>query len=461
MKAGNQEAGAVNTLPFLSLALKLEDLLGWCEHPAVKPHAREWLDATKDDLRAAAQAAGKQSRHDRNLAGKVDRAERLSLKLAALLCSHPDIATQPVQQWPVKRHRDLFDALSDLERQFREIGETERAEPQRTPVEEMAADSDPVAELRKLLNKPEPQDVRHGLQQAKDYYDAIDRTQLTYLTLTQTLEQTDPESSEWERVVHHVRDGLGQLCQKLDWSLRRTILRRARRELERKGRCIPYQITVRDQTGTDIVDEGTAGETLASAVRHTFCEVLGLTKDPKPMRLSVLCIITAIDANSFRRCCRAAKLEVIEMQELLRDEYVAVAELERQRFMKSSVIRESAPAASETSEGADPKPVRPVTEAATTIADTGIQGTAKSVKDKAAEDVVSGWDEQTERRNKWLYDQCRKGTRYHAILAALRKKPKWSEITSVNGVKKAAAAYAEKYKLTPIPRRKRGRPKQN
>jgi len=165
MKAGNQEAGAVNTLPFLSLALRLEDLLGWCEHPADKPHAREWLDATKDDLRAAAQAAGKQSRHDRHLAGEVDRAERLSLKLATLLHSHPDIATQPVQQWPMKLHRDLVDELAVLASEFRETGETEPAEPKqhsrRTDAATNADDDagDEASTPRKYVKKAEAERI--------------------------------------------------------------------------------------------------------------------------------------------------------------------------------------------------------------------------------------------------------------------------------------------------------------
>lgn len=69
------------------------------------------------------------------------------------------------------------------------------------------------------------------------------------------------------------------------------------------------------------------------------------------------------------------------------------------------------------------------------------------------------WDKATEARNKWLYEQCKKGTPYKQIIAKLREKPKsWGRISTVQGIKKAALAYADRHGLEPPPPRKGGRP---
>ena len=71
------------------------------------------------------------------------------------------------------------------------------------------------------------------------------------------------------------------------------------------------------------------------------------------------------------------------------------------------------------------------------------------------------WDKNTEARNKWLYEQCVKHTTYQAIILKMKtKSKKWARIVSVNGIKKAAEAYARRKQLPPIPRRSAGRPKQ-
>jgi hypothetical protein len=69
-------------------------------------------------------------------------------------------------------------------------------------------------------------------------------------------------------------------------------------------------------------------------------------------------------------------------------------------------------------------------------------------------------DPAIEARDKWLYEQCCKLVRYEAIIRRLDKKTQtWLRITTPQGIKKAAAAYAERQipKLPPIPKRARGR----
>ncbi len=64
-----------------------------------------------------------------------------------------------------------------------------------------------------------------------------------------------------------------------------------------------------------------------------------------------------------------------------------------------------------------------------------------------------------DKRNKWLYEQCCKGTPYVEIRLKLKKKPaSWERLDTDQGVKDAARRYAEKNNL-PLPAsRKSGRP---
>jgi hypothetical protein len=59
----------------------------------------------------------------------------------------------------------------------------------------------------------------------------------------------------------------------------------------------------------------------------------------------------------------------------------------------------------------------------------------------------------TAARDRWIYRQCCKGTAYKDIIAELQKKKRWNPIHSVQGIRKAAQAYAERKGLPPIPRR--------
>ena len=63
-----------------------------------------------------------------------------------------------------------------------------------------------------------------------------------------------------------------------------------------------------------------------------------------------------------------------------------------------------------------------------------------------------------EQRDKWIYGECMKGTVYQTIAIRLKKKPKkWPRIESNNGIKMAAARYAERHSLDAPPARQSGR----
>ena len=81
----------------------------------------------------------------------------------------------------------------------------------------------------------------------------------------------------------------------------------------------------------------------------------------------------------------------------------------------------------------------------------------ESIPPKA--DKEPKWDKATEARNKWLYDQCCKVVAYTTIEKQLRKKPPSWDRLGVNGIKRAANAYAKRHGLPPIPTRQNGRPK--
>jgi hypothetical protein len=69
-----------------------------------------------------------------------------------------------------------------------------------------------------------------------------------------------------------------------------------------------------------------------------------------------------------------------------------------------------------------------------------------------------GWDDLTEARNKWIYEQAVKLVPWKTIEKRLKGKPsKWGRISSVSGIKKAARAYARRHGLPPPPARQPGR----
>jgi len=63
-------------------------------------------------------------------------------------------------------------------------------------------------------------------------------------------------------------------------------------------------------------------------------------------------------------------------------------------------------------------------------------------------------DKPTEARNKWVYEQCCKGTLHQTIALRLPKKnPRWTRITTKQGILACARKYAEDHKLPPPPSR--------
>ena len=68
------------------------------------------------------------------------------------------------------------------------------------------------------------------------------------------------------------------------------------------------------------------------------------------------------------------------------------------------------------------------------------------------------WDEATEARNKFVYEQCRELTLYKTIISQVCKRPEWEPLNRIPSVSRAAKAYAKRHALPPPPARKSGRP---
>lgn len=75
------------------------------------------------------------------------------------------------------------------------------------------------------------------------------------------------------------------------------------------------------------------------------------------------------------------------------------------------------------------------------------------------ESPPTGWDAETEARNRWIYEECCAGTRYSAIIRQLpQQSSEWELINTPQGIRDAAQAYATRHRLQPPARRHRGRP---
>ncbi len=75
------------------------------------------------------------------------------------------------------------------------------------------------------------------------------------------------------------------------------------------------------------------------------------------------------------------------------------------------------------------------------------------------EPKTPGPETAADKRNAWIYAECRKGTPYCEIRLKLKTKPvAWERIESDQGIKDAGRRYAEKNNLPPPPSRQSGRP---
>jgi len=75
--------------------------------------------------------------------------------------------------------------------------------------------------------------------------------------------------------------------------------------------------------------------------------------------------------------------------------------------------------------------------------------------------TVIPWDETTEARNRWIYDQVMSGLTYPRIreqLVTLSEERRWDLIDSDNGIRQVASRYASVHHLPSPPPRKKGRP---
>ena len=65
---------------------------------------------------------------------------------------------------------------------------------------------------------------------------------------------------------------------------------------------------------------------------------------------------------------------------------------------------------------------------------------------------------RNEARDKWIYQQCYKGTEHGTIIRRLKRKPKsWARIESVQGIRGVVKRYCKRHNLAEPPKRQKGR----
>ena len=69
------------------------------------------------------------------------------------------------------------------------------------------------------------------------------------------------------------------------------------------------------------------------------------------------------------------------------------------------------------------------------------------------------WDQATEERDRWIYEQWWDGTKFEEIKQQVKARSDWEPIETVQGVKDAGKAYVDRYGLPLPPPRRPGRPK--
>lgn len=82
-------------------------------------------------------------------------------------------------------------------------------------------------------------------------------------------------------------------------------------------------------------------------------------------------------------------------------------------------------------------------------------------EDAAPRSQPAHWDPRKEARDAWLYSQLIQGVIYKTVKSQLRElcvANDWDYIDSDSGIKRAASGYAELRDLSPLPKRRHGRP---
>jgi hypothetical protein len=62
-------------------------------------------------------------------------------------------------------------------------------------------------------------------------------------------------------------------------------------------------------------------------------------------------------------------------------------------------------------------------------------------------------DRETESRDRFIYNECTKGTKLNVIIGEVGKRQNWTPIRSKQGIQAAAKRYATRHSLPPPPRR--------
>lgn len=104
---------------------EITNLLSWGDHPNSADITDGWLAAMKEAISGAVRRAIQAGTDGGNtrMEAKLRKAQSMAYRLAMLMRDLPDLSTKPVTQWEMKGHRQLWDDLDSLAREFLEASE--------------------------------------------------------------------------------------------------------------------------------------------------------------------------------------------------------------------------------------------------------------------------------------------------------------------------------------------------
>lgn len=103
----------------------LADVLAWATYPDPRRLSLGWWDKNKANAESVLKSAVRSFDGDENALQRLRDARSLTVRFLGLMYHNPTLSKVPVQDWPVKAYQRLFDDLSELEREFRILGNSQ------------------------------------------------------------------------------------------------------------------------------------------------------------------------------------------------------------------------------------------------------------------------------------------------------------------------------------------------
>jgi len=122
-----------------NVSTKLDGLLGWARHPDSNALSEPWAESYKQNIIGATDAAIRSFMDDARTIQKLKLARKLAHEFIALMLDRPKLSTIPPEEWTVQAYRQLFDDLTELQREFRIMGDAVETPNSEKPADEVPA----------------------------------------------------------------------------------------------------------------------------------------------------------------------------------------------------------------------------------------------------------------------------------------------------------------------------------